>query len=206
MSLFGIVSPAGRELWEAAFRVQLFAWIVFFILIFVNHARVTRRRTRLGGDRGPSFRAPASMLGLFVESLAVALAWRFRRVDPERAAAGWMLLAIALAAAALLFLGWALRHLGQQWRIKAVVTADHELITSGPYGIVRHPVFASMLWMLAANVLVVSEFWAGWCAVAVYIAGTEIRVRAEDRLLARRFPEAFATYRSRVHAYIPFVR
>jgi len=146
------------------------------------------------------------MLGLFVEGLAVALAWRFRRVGPEQAAAGWVLLAIALAAAALLFLGWALCHLGQQWRVKAVVTADHELITSGPYGIVRHPVFASMLWMLAANALVVSELWAGWCALAVYVAGTEIRIRAEDRLLARRFPETFATYRSRVRAYLPFVR
>ena len=146
------------------------------------------------------------MFGLFVEGLAVALAWRFRRVDPDRAAAVWMLLAIALAAAAILFLGWALRHLGQQWRIKAVVTADHELVTSGPYGVVRHPVFASMLWMLAANVLVVSEFWAGVFALAVYVAGTEIRVRAEDRLLARRFPEAFAAYRSRVRAYVPFVR
>jgi protein-S-isoprenylcysteine O-methyltransferase Ste14 len=38
------------------------------------------------------------------------------------------------------------------------------------------------------------------------IAGTEIRVRAEDRLLAERFGESFITYRSRVSAYVPFIR
>ena len=43
-------------------------------------------------------------------------------------------------------------------------------------------------------------------AVLVFLAGTEIRVRAEDRLLAGRFQESFTAYRSRVRAYIPFIR
>jgi len=52
--------------------------------------------------------------------------------------------------------------------------------------------------------------WTWWPAFAgalpFFLAGTEIRVRAEDRLLAERFQERFAQYRSRVKAYIPFVR
>jgi protein-S-isoprenylcysteine O-methyltransferase Ste14 len=43
-------------------------------------------------------------------------------------------------------------------------------------------------------------------AVVCFIAGTEIRVRAEERLLAQRFTDEFAAYRKRVPAYIPFVR
>ena len=43
-------------------------------------------------------------------------------------------------------------------------------------------------------------------ALVVFLVGTEIRVRAEDRLLAERFPDAFGEYRSHVKAYVPFIR
>lgn len=43
-------------------------------------------------------------------------------------------------------------------------------------------------------------------ALEVFLVGTEIRVRAEDRLLAERFPETFISFRSCVFAYIPFIR
>jgi protein-S-isoprenylcysteine O-methyltransferase Ste14 len=43
-------------------------------------------------------------------------------------------------------------------------------------------------------------------SLIAFLAGTEVRIRAEERLLAERFGESFTTYRSRVHAYIPFVR
>jgi protein-S-isoprenylcysteine O-methyltransferase Ste14 len=50
-------------------------------------------------------------------------------------------------------------------------------------------------------------WWPMWIAGTIFfIAGTEIRVRAEDRLLSERFHQEFADYRSRVRAYIPFVR
>ena len=52
--------------------------------------------------------------------------------------------------------------------------------------------------------------WSWWplllIALTIFLVGTEIRVRAEDRLLSERFGESFATYRSRVRAYIPFLR
>jgi protein-S-isoprenylcysteine O-methyltransferase Ste14 len=52
--------------------------------------------------------------------------------------------------------------------------------------------------------------WSWWpqllAALAIFLVGTEIRVRAEDRLLAGRFGETFTAYRSRVRAYIPFLR
>jgi protein-S-isoprenylcysteine O-methyltransferase Ste14 len=50
-------------------------------------------------------------------------------------------------------------------------------------------------------------WWPMWVAAVIFLlAGTEIRIRAEDRLLAERFQDAFAAYRSRVRAYIPFIR
>ena len=104
-------------------------------------------------------------------------------------------------------LAWAAtRHLGKQWRYEAALSEDHELIQTGPYRWVRHPIYASMLGMLLAT----GAAWTWWpmfvAALIVFLAGTEIRVRAEDRLLAERFQESFIAYRSRVPAYIPFLR
>jgi protein-S-isoprenylcysteine O-methyltransferase Ste14 len=63
-----------------------------------------------------------------------------------------------------------------------------------------------MLGMLLATVTA----WTWWPmavgSVIAFIAGTEIRVRAEERLLAEHFGESFSAYRERTSAYIPFVR
>jgi protein-S-isoprenylcysteine O-methyltransferase Ste14 len=104
-------------------------------------------------------------------------------------------------------LGWAaVRHLGKQWRFEAALSEDHELIRTGPYAWVRHPIYTSMLGRLVTTGLA----WTWWpmftAGLLFFLAGTEIRVRAEDALLATRFGEQFAEYRSRVSAYIPFVR
>jgi protein-S-isoprenylcysteine O-methyltransferase Ste14 len=58
--------------------------------------------------------------------------------------------------------------------------------------------------------LAVGLVWTWWprfiAAIIVFVAGTEVRVRAEDRLLEERFQNAFVAYRSRVRAYIPGLR
>lgn len=104
-------------------------------------------------------------------------------------------------------LAWlASRRLGKQWRFVAAVNTDHELIQSGPYRLVRHPIYLSMFGMLLAT----ATCWTWWplsvAAIIAFLVGTEIRVRAEDRLLADRFRDSFDAYRSRVRAYIPFIR
>jgi len=201
-----LASPAGRRLWETSYQALLLCWVLLGVVILVNHIRVNRRRKRGGAAEEPAIRSPASMWGLAVEGLGFAVAWIFRRPLPEETAAGWILLATLLAPVSVALLAAALRHLGQQWRIHAVAAADHELVTTGPYRLVRHPVLASLLILLVSNAIVVSRWEAGVFALAIYIAGTEIRVRAEDGLLARRFPESFPAYRSRVRAYVPFIR
>jgi len=63
-----------------------------------------------------------------------------------------------------------------------------------------------MLMLLAATLLLLTSWLGMAAALALFLTGTEVRVRTEDALLASRFPAAFAAYRSRVPAYLPFVR
>ena len=96
--------------------------------------------------------------------------------------------------------------LGRQWRIDAGLNADHELVRSGVYGVVRHPIYTSMLCLFLATGFLITPFLLFVIAAIVFMIGTEIRVRVEDNLLSSRFGEEFQVYRSSVSAYLPYSR
>ncbi|MBI4876514.1 MAG: isoprenylcysteine carboxylmethyltransferase family protein [Acidobacteria bacterium] len=191
---------------KLALGILVLCWALYGLGFVWQHLRVRRRRAAEGKTSRRLFLARASDCGLLLEAAGLGLVWTFRRPHPDGIPGGLLLAALALAAISIGF-GWAaLRRLGQQWRIRAVVTDDHELITSGPYALVRHPIYASLAGMLLATGTLLAEGWALALGLAIFLAGTEIRVRAEDRVLARRFPLTFAAYRRSVPAYLPFLR
>jgi protein-S-isoprenylcysteine O-methyltransferase Ste14 len=98
------------------------------------------------------------------------------------------------------------RTLGRQWRFDAGLNADHRLVQSGAYRVVRHPIYASMLCMLLGTGFLITPMLALVAALMFFLIGLEIRVRIEDALLASRFGEAFVDYQRRVPAYLPFLR
>lgn len=192
---------------EPAIALSLTAagWLLYGAVFVGQHLRVRRRRAAGGGTSRRLHLARASDYGLLLEGVGLGMIWIFRRPHPD-GVPGWLLLAALALMAVSTLLGWAaLRRLGRQWRVRAVVTDDHELITGGPYALVRHPIYASLLGMLLATGALLAHGWALTAGLAVFLAGTEMRVRAEDRILARRFPEQFADYQRRVRAYIPFL-
>ena len=116
----------------------------------------------------------------------------------------WRLgLGVAFAAVAWAFSWTSIRQLGPQWRIQAGLNEDHKLVTSGAYRVVRHPIYASMLWMLFAGIALVGTL-PGWpIAVALFVLGTEIRTHVEDGLLRERFGAEFEEWQRRTPAYFP---
>lgn len=148
---------------------------------------------------------PRARWGILLIGIAYSALWQTHFW--ERSPALWQialeLLFFALAAT----LSWtARRALGKQWRIEAGLNADHELIMAGPYRIVRHPIYTSMLCAFLGTGVLVAPWWLLLISVAIFIAGTEIRVRVEDSLLSSHFGSRFRTYKQNVPAYIPFLR
>jgi protein-S-isoprenylcysteine O-methyltransferase Ste14 len=111
-----------------------------------------------------------------------------------------------LASAGCLLIGSALTSLGRHWRIDAGLHRDHMLIQTGPYRYVRHPIYLSMFFMLLATGIAAAPWPLIAIAVVLFVAGTEIRARIEDSLLATRFGVAFADYRGHVASYFPGIR
>jgi protein-S-isoprenylcysteine O-methyltransferase Ste14 len=91
-------------------------------------------------------------------------------------------------------------------RFDAALTSDHELVRTGPYRIVRHPIYTSMFCLLLGTGFMVTPPLLFLVAIILFIGGTEIRVRIEDSLLASRFGDKFRAYQRSVSAYIPLVR
>jgi len=157
-------------------------------------------------DRKETASAPASRWGIFLVMIGFALTWMFVRPVGFHKSTAALIVSMVLGPLSVA-LGWsAAHHLGKQWRFKAAVREGHELIQTGPYRWLRHPIYTSMLGML----LTTQAAWTWWpmavAALIAFVAGTEIRVRAEERLLAEHFKDSYAAYRARTSAFIPFLR
>ena len=143
--------------------------------------------------------------GVLLVAAAYAIPWQTafwtRRPRPWQIAVSAACLGIAC-----LFSWTAARALGRHWRIEAGLSDDHELVQSGPYGIVRHPIYTSMLFVIVATCVMLAPLYLMPISVLLYAVGTEVRVRAEEALLGERFGDAFRLYRQRVPAYVPFLK
>lgn len=181
-----------------AFVGLALCWVVWF-LAFVKPSRQASGHEKV-------VRAPASRWGIFFNLLGFACACAYvRPVGLQKPA--WELIVSIVIGPPSAVLGWsAARDLGKHWRYEAALSSDHQLVTTGAYAHLRHPIYASMLGMILATGFAYS-WWPMFVAgVALFLIGVEIRVRAEDRLLEQRFQNEFLEYRRRVRAYIPFVR
>jgi protein-S-isoprenylcysteine O-methyltransferase Ste14 len=179
-------------------------WIsrAFVVACWIVWGLALRFGKRSSGGRAAVKVAPDARLGVGMQLLAYA---------PLLIGGGEPTLAtritnMACGAAAAAITWWAVLHLRGHWQVQAGLYEDHKLVQSGPYRLLRHPIYFSMLLLLVATGFgrAPMPVFAGACAM--FLAGTEIRVRAEDRLLAGRFGEEFQAYRSNVPAYIPFLR
>jgi len=143
--------------------------------------------------------------GVLILAISYSLLWQTSFW--ERSPQPWQYaIAIPFFLLAALLCWTAVRALGRQWRIDAGLNADHELIRSGPYRIVRHPIYASMLCVFLATGFLVTPWWLLAIATIIFLIGTEIRVRIEDNLLASHFGESSLDYQRSVRAYIPYIR
>lgn len=142
--------------------------------------------------------------GLLLECAGYTLLWQGSFWT--RSPALWQTaLATAFLASAGLLSWMATFALGRQLRIDAALAADHRLIRSGPYGLVRHPIYTSMLGVLVGTGILVAPWYLLAPGLALFLLGTEIRVRVEEALLESRFGDEFRQYRRTVPALIPFV-
>jgi protein-S-isoprenylcysteine O-methyltransferase Ste14 len=164
--------------------------------------------------RGRARRAPLSLLGIGLQGIGFGVASGFHRPFAQPLMPGatplerWLLavLGVALTTASVVLALRAVRALGRQWSLQARVLTDHELVTSGPFALVRHPIYTAMLGLCIVMGLALSTGSALVASLALYGAGTLVRVRSEERLLRAAFGATYDAYARRVPAVVPWSR
>jgi protein-S-isoprenylcysteine O-methyltransferase Ste14 len=124
------------------------------------------------------------------------------RVIPHVEALAWS--GVVLCIAGLAFCIWARFTLGRNWSGVVTLKGGHELITSGPYALVRHPIYTGLLTMFVGTVIVLGHV-AGIIAMPFVFGSLWIKLRYEEKLMLKQFPSEYAGYQQRVKRLIPFI-
>ena len=180
-------------------RYMWLAWIVVWMLLAL---RTKRAQQRLTIAQALPYIIPTG-LGVYLIFNRPEILKRMGLWWPLLSDQMWLgLLGVTLTAAGLLFAIWARLYLGQNWSGQVMVKEDHELIRSGPYHFVRHPIYSGILLALAGNTLCLRNLWA-FLGLALAWLGLWIKSRLEERFMVATFGTQYEDYRRTTGAILP---
>jgi len=112
--------------------------------------------------------------------------------------AGIVIFALAI------WLLWRSHHdLGRHWTVTVALRDDHELITSGVYRYIRHPMYSAHLIWAIAQIMILHNWIAGYSFLIVQIPFYLIRIKNEEAMMIEQFGDAYKTYMEETARFIP---
>jgi protein-S-isoprenylcysteine O-methyltransferase Ste14 len=176
-------------------------WSIFVIVWLVNAARTKRTVEKQSVASALAHRIPVG----FAWFLIVVPKWHSPlnlQIIPRTEVlqmTGAMICVCGLA-----FTLWARKTLAGNWSSDVTFKQNHELIRSGPYRIVRHPIYTGLLAMWLGTVIYIGQV-RGIASLLLVTIGFWIKLSQEERLLLRHFPDAYPAYQREVKTLVPFL-
>jgi protein-S-isoprenylcysteine O-methyltransferase Ste14 len=180
--------------------VLKWTWVAFGVYWLIAARRVKAART----TESPIYRIFRLLLLvitftlLFAEWTAVGSLGR--HFFPQTQLLAYIGFASALAGMGIAI--WARMSLGQYWSDKIVLKVDHQLVRSGPYARMRHPIYSGVLVGVAGSALVVDE-WRGVLALLLLLANYTVKAKREDAILAEAFAQDFEVHKKSTGFLLP---
>jgi protein-S-isoprenylcysteine O-methyltransferase Ste14 len=186
---------------ELAIVCLAITWVMFGTIFLVG---------RKGAAANTARRDTTSQVGFGIQLVAYSLVFAIPRPRfspflpmPKAAEAVITALTVTIGFVSIWFCYAAVRTLGKQWALVARVIEGHELIKQGPYGVVRNPIYLAMFGLLLDAGLTWSLWQAVILASAIFLIGTQIRIRTEEKILRGAFGAKFEEYARQVPAFLP---
>jgi protein-S-isoprenylcysteine O-methyltransferase Ste14 len=177
---------------ELVFAVGWAAFLAYWLV-----AAFSVKRGRVPWSRELRIRALIAVVAILLIRLG---AFRGHGInsDPARAAVGLVLFAFGLG-----FAVWARIRIGRNWGTPMTQKEDPELVTSGPYRLVRHPIYSGILVAGVGTAVALNWLWMS----AVVLAGVYFLYSAtvEERYMAERFPDNYPVYKRSTKMLVPFI-
>jgi protein-S-isoprenylcysteine O-methyltransferase Ste14 len=170
-------------------------WAAFWLYWLV--AAFSMKRGRVSWSHEGRIRVVIIVLAVVLVRLGVLRGHRVT-TDPWREALGLALFGLGLA-----FAIWARVHIGRNWGTPMTQKDEPELVTSGPYRLVRHPIYSGIIVAGIGTAVALSWFWLA----PVGLAGIYFIYSAtvEERYLAEQFPDSYPAYKRSTKMLVPFV-
>ncbi|MFT3904859.1 MAG: isoprenylcysteine carboxylmethyltransferase family protein [Steroidobacteraceae bacterium] len=187
------------QMYSLVFPLLWLCWAAYWLIRARDVKQVVRiesRASRYGHV------LPLVVAGLLVGVAGLPVPFLERRLWPWHPWQFWA--GAALTSAGLLFAVWARLHIGRNWSGMVTVKQDHELITGGPYALVRHPIYTGLLAAFAGSALARGE-WRGILAVVIVFFTLWRKLRLEERFMREQFGPAYDDYSRRVRALLPWL-
>jgi protein-S-isoprenylcysteine O-methyltransferase Ste14 len=172
---------------------------LFWLISAIETKRATKRQS-VASRLGQAIPVSAAFYLLFAR---VHWPWWLTlRFAPESMALEWM--GVALTVAGIAFAVWARVFIGRNWSGTVTVKEQHELIQSGPYAIVRHPIYSGFLLAYLGTAIIEGQV-RGLAGFALVLWGWGIKLRLEETFMTAQFGNAYSDYKKRVKALVPYV-
>jgi len=165
------------------------------------------RRVRVIDNR----RSPTDMIGLAMALLGMAVVPGFYVVTGMPEAADYPARAWAIAAGAVLIFSamWLFRRthkeLGKNWSISLEIRDKHQLVSGGPYALIRHPMYTSFLLMALGQAFLLSNWFVGLAGLIGFAFLFFLRVDKEERMMIDIFGPTYRDYMGRTKRIIPYL-
>jgi protein-S-isoprenylcysteine O-methyltransferase Ste14 len=192
--------PHGLAFYRQLISWPWCAWALYW-LISAAATKTTERRESLGSRMAHV--VPLVIGGVLIGWRDIPWAWLAQRLWPRAALpyfAGVALLYVGLA-----FAVWARAHLGRNWSGSVTVKQDHELIRSGPYGYVRHPIYTGLLTAVLGTALASGTVRAA-IGLLIITASLVRKIGTEEAFMRETFPGTYQRYSEEVPALVPFTK
>ena len=179
-------------------NIVILLWIIFVVYWFVSAIGVKENVKGNSWARSAGYRILIAVI--VVVLLQANSSWQFfaYRFDFGIQLAGTILCALGIGIAI-----WARVYLGRNWSGTPTIKKDHELVTSGPYHYVRHPIYTGMTLALFGSALVAGIIWF---VILLFFVGIFLyRIPVEERYMMQLFPDQYPAYKKQTKILIPFV-
>jgi protein-S-isoprenylcysteine O-methyltransferase Ste14 len=115
----------------------------------------------------------------------------------------WIELAgVVLTYAGVAIASWARFSLSDNWSARITVKVGHELIRSGPYAYVRHPIYSGILLSVTGTALLIGE-WRGLLAIAMVTVAFTMKAKREEAYMTAEFRDGYTQYQQRTGFLLP---
>jgi protein-S-isoprenylcysteine O-methyltransferase Ste14 len=181
-------------------QIELIPWYAFLIVWIAGTLKLKPAKTTESDTARLYTSLVLALAGFLLFEQAWVLGVLGVRILPQTSIVGWFGVALTFFGAVISI--WARIIIGSNWSSRVTIKVDHQLIRSGPYKYVRHPIYTGMLLAFLGTAVVLGEL-RGLVAIALAVVALSLKAQREEKFMRSEFGDSYQQYRGQTGFLVP---